>query len=298
MTTERPRVAVIVPTYNRRLLLERAVASVVNQTYANWELLIIDDDSSDDTADYVSTLALDDARIRLLHNTSHLKGPGGARNEGIEATTSELIAFLDSDDVWLPTKLEEQVAFFERHPETMALGSDCFVGGTSETDRLSVRYGTIDHSRGSVFKTIVSRKQFWIYTPTVMLRREIFTTAGLFNEAFVRCEDLIMWLTINNYWGWQYLPVPLAVINTNEERNSDYSNERRVPEGYYHMLFIRDLNRYVSLDLDEQRELRIQRCDPDYLYWRGRDKLARRDPTGLLFYAGAAATAGLRRLTG
>lgn len=295
---EHPCVSIIIPTYNRRTLLERAVGSVLGQTYTNWELLIVDDGSSDDTAGYASALMREDARIRFLHNTSHRKGPGAARNVGIAASEGALVAFLDSDDAWLSENLQKKVAFFRRHPEAMALGSDCYVGGTSETNRLSIRYDSIDNSHDAVFRTIVSQKQFWIYTPTVMLRREVFTTIGLFNEALIRCEDLVMWLSINNHWGWQYLPEPLAVINTSEARNDAYSSERIVPEGYYHMLFIRDLSSYISLKPEDWRVLRAQRYAPDYLYWRGREKLDRWDPAGIVYYVGAVISAGLRRLKG
>ena len=295
-TTNRPLVSVVIPTYNRRQLLERAVESVRAQTYDHWELLIVDDGSADDTASYGAALQASEPRVRFLANTAHKSGPGGARNQGIELAQGELVAFLDSDDTWLPTKLQEQVAYFEQHPQAMALGSDCYVGALNEDSRLSRRYASIDNASDSVFGAIIRRKQFWIYTPTVILRRQVFATIGMFKEALIRCEDLVMWLSINQHWGWHYVPSALALINIDEARNVAYSDKRRVPEGYYHMLFIRDIDKHVSIDAGKLKDLQQARRDPDYLYWRGREKLQRRDPTGLLFYLGAIASATLHKL--
>jgi glycosyltransferase involved in cell wall biosynthesis len=283
------RVSVVIPTYNRRHLLARAVHSVRAQTYTNWEIVVVDDGSNDDTVSYVQSLAQEDPRVTLISNDALRRGPGGARNAGIQVSTGEFVAFLDSDDVWLPEKLQAQVRYFEGEPSAMALGTDCYLDQPNPQNRLSVRYPRIDNSPAAILEMIVKRRQFWIYTPTVMVRRRVFTTVGLFNQSLVRCEDLVMWLAINQTYGWHYLAVPLAVINTSEDRNKDYSEDRRVPEGYFHMLFVRDLHHHVDLDEHGRRLVREQQWDPDYLYWRGRDSLSRWNPLGFAFVAAAVA---------
>lgn len=280
------RVSVIIPVYNRLKLLERAVDSVRAQTCSDWEILIVDDGSTDGTAAYAAELAAADPRIRCMRNTGN-RGPGGARNVGILSARGGFIAFLDSDDYWLPGKLAAQIECFDRNPAAMAVGTDCYVGSLEESARLARRYPVIDNSRHTVFATIIANKQFWIYTPTVMLRRAAFARIALFDETLIRCEDLVMWLMINEQFGWHYVPEALSFINVNPARNADYSKTREVPEGYYHMMFVRDVERHVTPDAAMQKVLRRQRRDPDYLFWRGRERLQKRDPTGFIYYLGA-----------
>jgi glycosyltransferase involved in cell wall biosynthesis len=286
--TDPGRVSVIIPVYNRRRLLERAVTSVREQTFANWELLIVDDGSSDGSAEYAADLAAGDPRIRHMRN-GRARGPGGARNAGILASTGGYIAFLDSDDFWLPDKLAAQMRYLANAPGAKAVGTDCYVGGTTESARLANRYPDIDNAALAVFATIIRNKQFWIYTPTVLLSRDVFARIPLFDESLIRCEDLVMWLTINQSFGWHYVAQPLAVIDVDPARNDDYkpADKRQVPEGLFHMRFVRDVERHVNIDGAMRKILRRERARPDYLFWRGRERLAARDPTGLFFYVGA-----------
>jgi glycosyltransferase involved in cell wall biosynthesis len=277
------KISIIIPVYNRLKLLERAVASVREQIYSDWELLIIDDGSTDGTAEYAASLAAADPRIICLRN-SHKNGPGGARNEGMLRARGGFIAFLDSDDYWLPAKLATQMAYFDHNPAAMVVGTDLYLGSVTESARLAQRYPKIDNSPQSVFAAIIEKKQFWMYTTTVMLRRSAFDQIALFDETLIRCEDLVMWLAINELFGWHYIPEPLAVANVNPARNADYSKSRHVPEGYYHMLFVRDVEQHATLDADMKKALRRQRRDSDYLFWRGRDRLQKKDPRGFFYY--------------
>ena len=100
-----PKVSVIIPTYNAMTYLPETVESVLRQTYSNFELLIIDDGSSDQTVQWVSQLV--DSRVRLISQEN--QGASVARNTGIAHAQGEYVAFLDADDLWEPTKLEQQV---------------------------------------------------------------------------------------------------------------------------------------------------------------------------------------------
>jgi glycosyltransferase involved in cell wall biosynthesis len=104
-------VSVIVPTHDRHDLVGRAIRSVLCQTYRSWELIIVNDGSTDRTAEVLSSYG-DDPRIRVMH-LDPARGGAAARNVGLDLATGELIAFLDDDDVWLPTKLEKQVALLD-----------------------------------------------------------------------------------------------------------------------------------------------------------------------------------------
>lgn len=115
-------ISIILPTYNRASLLLRAVQSVIDQTYPHWELIIWDDGSTDDTA--VVVKAFNDNRIRYYHDANH--GAAYARNRAIAQANGEIIAFLDSDDVWHPEKLGIQVTVLEQCPEIEMIFSNFF----------------------------------------------------------------------------------------------------------------------------------------------------------------------------
>lgn len=106
------KISIITPAYNVALYLEETVRSVQAQTFTDWEMIIVDDCSTDDTFSLMTKLAKEDSRIHVLQNTKNL-GVAATRNRALDAATGEYIAFLDSDDLWLPEKLEKQVAFMD-----------------------------------------------------------------------------------------------------------------------------------------------------------------------------------------
>ena len=115
-------VSIIMPCHNGASTLPQAVESVLAQSYADWELLIIDDASTDKSASVAARYCGQDSRIKLLHTTASTGKPATARNVGIEAAQGRFIAFLDCDDIWLPQKLEHQIPLFEK-PDCAAVFS-------------------------------------------------------------------------------------------------------------------------------------------------------------------------------
>ena len=114
-----PRVSVIIPAYNAGRTIDAALQSVFAQTFRSFEIIVVDDGSTDDTADRVEAWG---SRV-MLHRQKNA-GPAAARNRAIASARGEFLAFLDADDVWLPTKLARQVSYFERYPETGLLHGD------------------------------------------------------------------------------------------------------------------------------------------------------------------------------
>src|SRR6266702_3015810 len=108
-----PDVSVIIPTYNRRAMVRGAVASVLAQTHVSFELIVVDDGSSDGTVEELSRIP--DERVRLVRIAN--SGPAAARNQGVAIANAAIIAFLDSDDLWMRSKLERQLEFMLAHPE-------------------------------------------------------------------------------------------------------------------------------------------------------------------------------------
>jgi glycosyltransferase involved in cell wall biosynthesis len=197
-----PKVSVIIPTYNRAYFLKEAIESVLKQTYPHFELLIIDDGSEDETATVVSRYQ--DKRIRYLF-IPH-QGVSKARNVGIKEARAKLIAFLDSDDLWLPKKLELQVKFFQNRPDALIC----------QTEEIWIRYGRRVNPKkyhkkpsGMIFKE--SLRRCLISPSAVMMRRELFERVGLFDESMPACEDYDLWLRVTARYPVYLLPEPLVI---------------------------------------------------------------------------------------
>ncbi len=180
-------ITVIIPTFNRKERLRKAIQSVLAQKNAAFELLIIDDGSTDGTREMVE---------KEFPSVSYFfqenQGPAAARNRGIEKARGEWIAFLDSDDEWMPGKLQAQLEFFAQNP-------DCQI---CQTEEIWVRNGRRvnpmkKHKKysGWIFKECLP---LCIISPSaVMIHRNIFEKAGLFDESFPACEDYDLWLRIS-----------------------------------------------------------------------------------------------------
>lgn len=180
-------VSVIIPTYNRAQKVTRAVASVLYQTFPDYELIVVDDGSRDGTAEALSPFP--SRVLRLVHEEN--RGVSAARNTGILASRSPLIAFLDSDDYWLPEKLAAQAAFFRDHPEAVACQSrEIWI---RKGRRVNPRKKHLKPS-GDIF--IPSLRLCLVSPSSVMMRRSLFDEVGLFDEAFPVCEDYDLWLRI------------------------------------------------------------------------------------------------------
>lgn len=184
-----PQIAVIIPTYNRAHLLPRAIGSVLSQTWRAFELYVVDDGSTDGTSD-LPIIKSSDPRLIYIRYPDN-KGVSHARNFGVKQTSSYWIAFLDSDDEWLPQKLEKQMVYASAHPG-IAL---------NQTREFWIRNGkrvnppkTHEKSSGDLFAA--SLKRCMITPSSVMLKRELFLEMGGFNKSFIACEDYDLWLRI------------------------------------------------------------------------------------------------------
>ena len=196
-----PRVSVIIPTYDRGWTLGGAVDSVLGQTYRDFELIVVDDGSMDDTPDILAGYG---ERIRVVRQEN--RGVSAARNAGIGVATGELLAFLDSDDRWLPEKLAEQVGFFDERPEAL-------ICQTEETwIRNGVRVNPKKHHKkpsGEIFEASLS---LCLVSPSaVMIHRRLFDEVGLFDEALPACEDYDLWLRVSRSYPVYLIDVPLIV---------------------------------------------------------------------------------------
>lgn len=123
MDKKQSLVSIIMPMYNSAKFVAESIESVISQTYKNWELIIVDDGSTDGSLEIVNNYAYRDKRIKLINNPTHIGMPSAPRNFGIHHAKGDYIAFLDSDDIWLKTKLEQQIKLFNNN-NTVAVFSD------------------------------------------------------------------------------------------------------------------------------------------------------------------------------
>jgi glycosyltransferase involved in cell wall biosynthesis len=180
------RVSVILPTYNRAWILGQAVDSVLDQDYANLELIVVDDGSTDDTPQLLSVYG---DRLNCIHQVN--RGVSAARNAGVRAASGDLIALLDSDDTWLPGKVAAQVSFFETHPDALIC----------QTQEIWIRNGVRVNpgkrhrkEAGMIFERSLA---LCLVSPSaVMMRRSLLDEVGLFDETLPACEDYDLWLRI------------------------------------------------------------------------------------------------------
>ena len=170
-----PLISAVIPTYNRLSFLKEAVESVLGQTLSPLELIIADDGSTDGTEEYGATL-LKESGIRYLRlKNSGL--PGKVRNAGAEFAAGKYLAFLDSDDLWKPEKLERQLAFFQEHPDLPICHTrELWLRGSKVIFQSGQRYARSGYLFPEALKKCI------IGPSTVMMRRNVFKQIGRFRE--------------------------------------------------------------------------------------------------------------------
>lgn len=202
-TADTPLVSVVIPTYNRHLLLRRALASVLSQTYRNLECLVIDDASTDATAEIVTSCG--DNRIRYFKNENNA-GAQASRNRGIQEARGAYIGLLDDDDAWLPEKLEKQVAQFVRAGAACGVVYSGFYFVSAKTG--AIVSTVMPQHRGDVFTRLL--QSCILGSPTPLIRRDCFDRSGLFDEALSSSQDWDMWIRLARHFQFDFVPEILA----------------------------------------------------------------------------------------
>ncbi|HEY8520469.1 MAG TPA: glycosyltransferase [Gammaproteobacteria bacterium] len=215
-----PAVSIVLPTYERLPFLRAAVESVFAQTFTDWELIVADDGSGAETKAYLRGLESD--RVRVLH-LEHGGRPSRARNAALAAARAELVAFLDSDDLWEPMKLERQLAAMRAEPECRWSYTAFVIVNAegepldSERKRRWVPYG------GRIFRETV-RGRAQIRTPAVVARTALVRAVGGFDERIVRGEDYDLWMRLALQSPVCVIDEPLVHVRRHAEhaRRTDY----------------------------------------------------------------------------
>lgn len=222
---ELPLVSVVIPTRDRRQLLTRALDSVRAQTYSNLEIIVVDDGSTDGTAEYLATQS--DVKVIALETNL---GGAAARNRGIATAAGQFVAFLDSDDEWLPTKLERQVATMAGAEKVGAVYCRHF----NHDDVTGVR----SQAAGPLYTGVITEDLMAGRCPRTvslfLVRRIALESIGGFDEKLAGFQDTDLWIRMSTDWHFDAVDEPLAIVHNHGDARitTDMTARRRALDGF------------------------------------------------------------------
>ena len=204
-----PKISIVMAAYNEESNIARALDSIVSQTFSDWELIVIDDGSTDATADIVRRYAENDSRIDLYSNDINM-ALSASLNKGIGLARGELIARADADDVNLPERLSKQYSYMQEHNEIDVLGTGAYLLDESgqKVNSFSMPLTHAELKTSPFLKTL-------FFHPSVMIRRRFFDKAGLYDPRYPNAEDKEIWLRgLSAGCRYANLPEPLIEYST------------------------------------------------------------------------------------
>ncbi len=219
--TSAPDIDVLITVYNGDRFISRTIQSVIDQTFSNWRLIVVDDRSTDDTARIVAAYAARDSRISLIEGR-HL-GIAAAANVGLARVMADYVARLDADDIAAPGRLATQFAFLQSHPGVVAVGSD--VRLIDENDK-PLRRRRMPESPKTIRETLKTRN--CIIHPSTMLRTQVLRKIGGYREKFSNSEDYDLWLRMSAVGDIVNLPQCLTSYRRHPSQITAPDNKRRL----------------------------------------------------------------------
>jgi glycosyltransferase involved in cell wall biosynthesis len=248
-----PVFSVIIPTFNRAHVLKRSIDSVLKQSYQNFELIIVDDHSTDDTQELIKNYQ--DQLTSFQTSGDINQGVSKARNLGIKNARGKYIAFLDSDDEWLPEKLKLQYDYFQNHPHIRIVhGEEVWVRNGKRVNPKKI------HQKGGGHQFHRCLELCLISPSTVVLEKGLLHQMGGFREDFIVCEDYDLWLkiTAENEVGFIQDPLIIKYGGHDDQLSAQYK-----AMDYYRVKsidWILDQNKIDSLNFDKAKEVLQKKC--------------------------------------
>jgi len=213
-------ISVVIPAYDSQRCIGRAIDSVLAQSFCDYETIVVNDGSTDDTAGVVSQYG-----SKVIYIYQENAGDGPARNAGIAAAKGDWIAFLDADDEWLPDKLKQQIELLDRNPDLKWCSANRFEAQGQNKSVVGSKAAITEALDGrdyfSNYFTAALKGKCPIVTSTIMVHREVFKQVGVFGSCWSRCADVDMWRRIaHSYPQIGYIPDPLAIRHLDAENPS------------------------------------------------------------------------------
>lgn len=215
-----PEISIIIPVYNGKKFIAEAINSVLRQTHKDYEIIVVDDGSTDDSGKVLEQFG---DKIRYFYQQN--KGISSARNMAIKEAKGEYIALLDQDDVWYPRRLEKQIEVFKIKPDTGMVYSTCYCINEKNEILYKLPY---NHKlcSGWVFKDLIF--ETFIPVPTVLIKKSVLDEVGFFNEKYSYAEESELFLRISRLYKIECIDEPLAAyrihcqnLSRNKEKNLD-----------------------------------------------------------------------------
>ncbi|MDD4910430.1 MAG: glycosyltransferase [Candidatus Omnitrophica bacterium] len=227
MGTDNPKVSVLIPAYNAEKFIQRTIDSVLNQTFRDLELIVVDDGSSDKTADIVRQAGSSDSRISYFYQAN--KGLSHTRNRLAALAKGEFIAFLDHDDEWLPEKIGKQLGLFEKGGQTGLVFSDAYIKKYGRT--IATCFKERRPFRGDVFYQYLFSDNF---APlfTVMMPRSILYEFLPFSPDYEVNEEFDIFLKVARKYRFDYIDEPLAVYHIHGGNTIMSKSQRFIEESF------------------------------------------------------------------
>lgn len=276
-----PLVSACMGAYNRADFIGAAIDSVLAQSYANLEVVVVENVSTDDTARVLEGYG---DRIRLIRRTTHATACAVSRNQAAQAARGRYIAFIDSDDIWYPDKIQRQVAYMEAHPEAALCHTYCRVIN-DQSEPLGVRHQGSIPPTGAYFRALLDH--CWITISSAMVRRDIFEEVGWFNETglFAHCgDDYEFFLRVAARHPIAFLDEILAGYRRGVQ-NITYGRWRQSPEAVpFHRYLVDHPELWRgSAPRSKVVQSHLRACLENAIYWRGQGY-----PTRALWFMGQA----------
>ncbi len=204
-----PEVSVVIAAYNCGNYIQETISSVINQTFQDWELIIVDDCSSDDTSEKITSL--NDQRIRIIRLDKNSGLPATPRNTGIQAAKGQFIAFLDHDDTWLPEKLEVQMKCLREDPETALIGGPLKIRSPDKKYNDANTTPIRTCQTGNLYDRLLHYN--FIACSSVVVKASVFNEVGTFDEdpQVSAAEDWDLWLRVARQHKITIIPQALGV---------------------------------------------------------------------------------------
>ncbi len=259
---ENPAISVIIPAFNRAWCLESALQSVRDQTFRNFEVIVVDDGSTDDTP----TLLGQFPEVRV-HRWEDNRGVSAARNQGVQMARGQLISFLDSDDRWTENKLQVQADWMQAHPECPA----CY------TDEIWIRNGVRVNPKnkhrkysGNIFRHCLP---LCIISPSsILMRASVLKTIGEFDTDLAACEDYDLWLRLTSRYAVDFIPEKL-IIKTGG--HADQLSQKFRGMDRFRVYAMEKILKQAVLSSEQRAwvlESLIEKCSILYMGYRNRGK--------------------------